>query len=495
MSELVAIVLAAGKGTRMKSELSKVLHTLAGRPLIHYPIASAIEAGAGKIVVVASPENRDLIESYLHSAFGRRRITLTIQDPPRGTGDAARVGLAAVPDEAERVLILNGDVPLLRSEDLERLGEALDDHTSSSLSFLSCDLDEPAAYGRILREENGDVLEIREFRDLTTDAQRAVTEVNAGIYLAKVPALREALGQLSDNNAQGELYLTDVVALARQAGAPALGVLAQPDAMRGVNDRSELAAAERVLFARIAERHGKAGVSVRGDARIDDTVTIEPDATIEGGVCLRGKTRVGKGTTVDVGCVITDSTIGSNAMLKPYSVVVASEVHDWAQIGPFAHLRPGSVIEDKAHIGNFVETKKTVVRKGAKANHLAYLGDGDIGEGANVGAGTIFCNYDGYKKHLTVIKAGAFIGSDSQLVAPVTVGEGAYVATGTTVTKDVPDDALAIGRIKQENKLGYAARLKARLSAAAKRDSEKLQAAKPVPPTGETGRDTEVNDS
>jgi bifunctional UDP-N-acetylglucosamine pyrophosphorylase/glucosamine-1-phosphate N-acetyltransferase len=258
--------------------------------------------------------------------------------------------------------------------------------------------------------------------------------------------------------------LTDVNALLARSSR-VTGVLGHADALLGVNDRSQLAQAEELILQRIRTRHAKNGVTVRGAPRIDDGVEIGVDALIDDGVCLRGQTRIGARTVVDVGCVITDSSIGEAAMVKPYTVITSSNVGDGAQLGPFAHLRPESEIEADAHIGNFVETKKTRVRRGAKANHLAYLGDGDIGERANVGAGTIFCNYDGFNKHKTTIGADAFIGSDSQLVAPVTVGRGAYVGTGTTVTMDVPDDALAIGRIKQTNKEGYAPRLKARFLA------------------------------
>jgi bifunctional UDP-N-acetylglucosamine pyrophosphorylase/glucosamine-1-phosphate N-acetyltransferase len=282
--------------------------------------------------------------------------------------------------------------------------------------------------------------------------------------------LKQAVGQLTPTNAQGEYYLTDVVAMAARAGG-AVAFRGDAGALLGVNDRSQLAQAEDLLYERIAERHALNGVTVRSGAKIADPVTIEAEATIESGVCLRGSTHVEAAATIDVGCVVTDSRIGKNALLKPYTVVTASSIGPWAQVGPFAHLRPGSQIDDKAQIGNFVETKKTRVRRGAKANHLSYLGNGDIGEGANVGAGTIFCNYDGYQKHTTTIGPGAFIGSDSQFVAPVTVGKNAYVATGTTVTHDVPEDALAIGRTKQDNKEGYAPRLRGRLSAAARAKS------------------------
>ncbi len=460
MPSLEAIVLAAGQGTRMKSALPKVLHHAAGRPLLHFPVQAALEAGATRVIVVLSPQTREPAESYLAQTFGRERIVVAVQDPPRGTGDAARVGLEHV--SAERVLILYGDTPLVTQHDLAPLLADAD----APLTLLSCELDDPKGYGRVLRDADGDgrVLEVREHKDLKTDAERATREIHAGMYAASTAFARTAIAQLTPNNAQGELYLTDIVAIAARESR-ATAVLGHPDVLLGVNDRTQLAQAEDILYRRIAQRHGREGVTVRGDARIDDSVMIEPDVTIEAATRLRGNTTVRRGATIDVGCVVTDSEIGERALIKPYSVITESRVGPAAQIGPFAHLRPGSQIDEEAHIGNFVETKKTRVRRGAKANHLAYLGDGDVGERANVGAGTIFCNYDGFAKHPTIIGEGAFIGSDSQLVAPVTIGKGAYVGTGTTVTKDVPDDALAIGRARQENKLGYASRLKTRLQA------------------------------
>lgn len=462
-STLTAVVLAAGQGKRMKSSLSKVLHTAAGRPLVYYAVRAALDAGATNAVIVASPGNRDAVHAYLERAFGAERIRTVIQDPPRGTGDAARYGLEGV--QSERVLILYGDTPLITAKDLTALSAELDAHPGADLVMLSCVLDQPSGYGRVLRDAAGKVLEVREDKDLKTEQERGVREVNAGVYVARTSFLREALLGLSPANAQGEYYLTDVVAAAAQAGG-AYSVLGHPHALLGVNDRSQLAEAEDILFARTRMRLAEAGVTVRGDARIDDSVSVEPDATIEAGVRLRGETRIGASAFIDVGCVIVDSSVGERAVVKPYTVITDSSVGPEAQLGPFAHLRPDSQIEEGAHIGNFVETKKTRVRKGAKANHLAYLGDADIGASANIGAGTIFCNYDGFQKHQTVIGEGAFIGSDSQLVAPVTIGKGAYVGTGTTVTKDVPDDALAIGRARQENKPGYASRLRGRLAAA-----------------------------
>jgi bifunctional UDP-N-acetylglucosamine pyrophosphorylase/glucosamine-1-phosphate N-acetyltransferase len=385
-----------------------------------------------------------------------------VQDPPRGTGDAARVGIERV--ETERVLILCGDTPLVRAEELAQLVAALEQPGADELSLMTCVLDSPHGYGRVLRDATGRVSEVREQRDLTGPEQHAVREVNAGMYAAKTEALRRALARIQPNNAQGEYYLTDVVALV--AGVSRVtGVSGHSEALLGVNDRAQLAEAEELMLRRIRLRHAKNGVTVRGTPRIDDHVEIGEDSLIESTVVLRGRTRIGKGSLIDAGCVVEDSTIGDGVLLKPHTVVSSSTVGDGAQLGPFTHLRPNSEIEAEVHLGNFVETKNTRVRRGAKANHLAYLGDGDIGERANVGAGTIFCNYDGFNKHRTVIGADAFIGSDSQLVAPVTVGRGAYVASGTTVVTDVPDDALALGRIKQENKLGYAPKLKARFAA------------------------------
>lgn len=460
--DLCAVVLAAGQGTRMKSPLPKVLHPLAGRPLLAYPIRAALAVGARRVVVVTS--GRPEIDEALAKEFPGVDIVTAVQDPPRGTGDAARVGLSLV--DSERVLILYGDTPLLDARELAQLVGLLDDG-QTALALLSAVLDDPFGYGRVLRDEQGQVREVREQRDLTSDAERAVREVNAGVYAARRAELERAVSRLSPNNAQGEYYLTDVVASIAAEGRVA-ALQGKREALLGVNDREQLREAEELMFARIRARWNRAGASVLGDARIDDTVEIGSNARIEPGVRLRGKTTLGPDSLVDVGSVVTNSAIGARVNVKPYSVITDSRVGDGAQIGPFAHLRPESEIDEEAHIGNFVETKKARVRRGAKANHLAYLGDGDVGEGANLGAGTIFCNYDGFQKHRTVIGAGAFIGSDSQLVAPVTVGKGAYVATGTTVTRDVPDEALAVGRVRQENKPGYATKLKERLSARAR---------------------------
>jgi bifunctional UDP-N-acetylglucosamine pyrophosphorylase/glucosamine-1-phosphate N-acetyltransferase len=457
---LTAIVLAAGKGTRMKSQLPKVLHPLCGQPLLEYPVTAAFEAGADQVVVVTSGQPE--ITTALVARYGSERLQVAVQDPPRGTGDAVRAGLELV--RHARTLILYGDTPLVRARDLNGLLEALD-APEQELALLTAVLDAPFGYGRIVRDKQGAIVEVREERDLRNHAERAIREVNAGMYAASTERLRAAVAELKPNNAQGEYYLTDIVAFLAQSSRVS-AVQGDADALVGVNDRADLAHAEELMFARQRDLHRRAGITIHGDARIDCGVQIAADAEIGAGVSLRGRCKIGARSRIDVGSVLVDSEVGEDAEIKPYCVIMQSSVGDGAQLGPFAHLRPESTIEANAHVGNFVETKKTRIRRGAKANHLSYLGDADIGERANIGAGTIICNYDGFLKHRTTIGEGAFVGSDSQLIAPLTIGKNAYIGTGTTVSEDVPDEALAIGRVRQVNKPGYAAKLRARLEAA-----------------------------
>ena len=454
----VAIVLAAGQGTRMKSSLPKVLHPVAGLPMVHHGVAAALGAGCAQVIVVVG-HGRELVEASLKAAFGER-VAFAIQLEQLGTGDAVRCGLAALPSGVERVLVFYGDAPLIEAMDL---AAAL--AVPGSLVVATCSLANPFGYGRILRAANGELVAIREEKDCSIE-ERSITEINPGVYVFAAQFLRAALTKLEPKNAQGELYLTDVVAIAATAMTPAVPVAARAEVLVGCNDRAQLFDAEVALRERIHTRLRKSGVTVAAGALVDAGVVVEPDASIGPNVVLRGKTLVKSGARIDVGCVLDNVIVEAGAYLKPYSVAQDSVIGARAQVGPFAHLRPESHLGEDVHIGNFVETKKTTLAKGAKANHLAYLGDGVIGERVNIGAGTIFCNYDGFQKHTTTIEDDAFIGSDSQIVAPVTIGRGAYVGTGTTVTKSVPADALALSRTKQENKEGYAARLKARFKAA-----------------------------
>jgi bifunctional UDP-N-acetylglucosamine pyrophosphorylase / glucosamine-1-phosphate N-acetyltransferase len=458
-----AIVMSAGLGTRMRSAMPKALFPLCGRPLVYYPVAAALDAEAGEVVVVVG-HGRDAVSAYLKQAFGSR-VRTAVQEEQHGTGDAARAGLAAISESAKRILIVNGDTPLVMATDFAALFAALDADPQAHMALATCTLEDPAGYGRVLRDQNGSVAAIREQRDTKTDAERAVREINPGIYAGARAFFSEALASLTPNNAQGEYYLTDTVAFAIAKAGRVLGVAARAEVMEGINDRAQLANAERLLSARILDTHRRSGVTVQAGARIDHSVEIEADVTIESAVVLRGMTRIAKGATIDVGCVLTDVVVGENARLRPYTVAQDTVIGKAAQVGPFSHLRPATVLGPETHVGNFVELKKTTLGRGSKANHLAYLGDGIVGCGVNIGAGTIFCNYDGVRKHTTTVEDDVFIGSDSQIVAPVTLGKGAYVATGTTVTRDVPENALAIGRTKQENKEGYAVRLRTRMKA------------------------------
>jgi bifunctional UDP-N-acetylglucosamine pyrophosphorylase/glucosamine-1-phosphate N-acetyltransferase len=449
----------------MKSALPKVLHTLLGRPMLSYPVQAALDAGARKVVVVLG-HGRDQVEPELARRFDARVVT-TVQPEQRGTGDAARCGLLAAPEHQGLFLVFYGDVPLLPARALRQLCEHAQQNADRPLALLTATVDNAHGYGRMLRDAQGRVIGIREQKDCS--AQEAeIREFNPGVYAIAAPFFRTAVTQLKSDNAQRELLLTDLVAMAAAQG----GVADLPwDRMEleGVNDRTELVARERELRRALAKEHGKRGVTLRDPktAFIDADVEIAEDVVIESQVHLRGRCVIGKGAHIDTGCVLRDVTVREGARLLPYTVATHSVIGERAQVGPFSHLRPESELGPDAHVGNFVETKKTRLGQGSKANHLAYLGDGVIGAGVNVGAGTIFCNYDGYAKHVTVLEDGAFIGSDSQLVAPVTVGKDAYVATGTTVTSDVPSGDLAIGRARQENKKGLGIRLRERLKAKA----------------------------
>lgn len=465
----VALVLAAGQGKRMRSQLPKVLHPLLGRPMLSYPIDAAFRAGAERVVCVVG-HGAERVTEALRTRYADKVLT-ALQPEQRGTGDAARCGLTALPQWNGWIAIVYGDSVLITPQAISALVDHARAH-SGPLALLTSTLPDATGYGRILRDSAGRVLRVQEERDCSP-AERAVCEFNPGVYVVRAGFLREALENLKPTNAQNELYLTDLVAMAADnGGAAALDWDAAE--LEGINDRYELVTRERVLAERIALQHMAHGVTIRDpqQARIEPSVHIEQDVVIERGVELRGDTTVARGAHVDVGCVLTDTVVQEDAQVLPYTVATESVIGPGSRVGPFSHMRPGSELGRDVHLGAFVETKKTRMGQGSKANHLSYLGDGEIGSGVNIGAGTIFCNYDGVNKHMTVLEDGCFIGSDSQLVAPVTVGRNAYVASGTTVTSDVPAEALAIGRVRQQDKPGFAARLRERLLA------EKAQRAK-----------------
>jgi len=454
-STIACMILAAGKGTRMNSAKSKVLHPLLGVPMVAYPVESARRLGAGTIVAVLGHQIKEVAKA-LDERFGPGCVTVVEQKAQKGTGHAVRLGLGPLADFDGLVVILCGDVPLLRAETLDAL--VAQAKKSRGLAMLTSVVQDPTGYGRIVRDDAGKIREVVEHKD-TDNAQRRISEVNAGIYAGPAEFLRKATAKLSTRNAQAEYYLTDIVVQAAATiGVTSVDVSAEE--MSGVNDREQLVAAEKVLAGRIVREHMKLA-TFRGPESVvvEASVTIEADAEIGRNVVLRGSTHIGAGARIDDGCILTNTVVGKSTHVLPYCVATDSAIGENNKIGPFAHLRPGTVLAADVHVGNFVETKKTQLGRGSKANHLTYLGDTIVGEKVNVGAGTITCNYNGFEKRQTIIDDGAFIGSDTQLVAPVRVGKRAVVAAGSTITEDVHDGALAISRVPCKQVDGYADRL------------------------------------
>ena len=452
---IACLILAAGKGTRMRSTKAKVLHTLLGAPMVAYPVDRARELGASPVVAVLGHQI-DEVTRALQKRFGEEAVIVVEQEEQKGTGDAVRLGLGPLSGFEGLVLILYGDTPLLRSENLKAL--VAEAQTTGGLAMLTSVVRDPTGYGRIVRDDSGKIVEVVEHKD-ATQAERGIAEVNAGIYVAPAKFFRDATAKLSPRNAQGEYYLTDIVAQAATSiGVTSVDVAAEETS--GVNDRAQLVAAEKVLAERIVRGHLQyATFRAPSEVVVEPTVTIEPDAEIGRDVVLRGKTHIGEGARIDEGVILTNTIVGKGAHVLPYCVATDTTIGDNNKVGPFAHLRPGTVLDADVHVGNFVETKKTRLGRGSKANHLTYLGDTIVGEKVNVGAGTITCNYNGYEKCQTIIEDGAFIGSDTQLVAPVRVGKRAVVAAGATVTEDVREGALAISRAPLKQVDGYADRL------------------------------------
>ncbi len=440
----------------MKSERAKVLHPILGRPLAWYPITSAFELGAQQVVAVVGHQSEE-VKRALTAGFPGQALHFAMQAQQKGTGDAVNAARGALTSFSGAVLILYGDVPLLTVDTLARLMTAYE-ASKGPLAMISCRLDKPSGYGRVLRGPGRRVEGIVEDKDATSE-QRLITEVNAGIYAVEAKFLWGALEQLTPKNAQGELYLTDIVAQAAKVGEVAV-VEASEQETAGVNDRAELAERSEVMRERINLRHMRSGVTLLHPAStfIDAGVEIGPETTIGPGVSIQGECEVGAQVIIGQGSILMHTTVGDGSEVKPYSVTEDAVIGPNCHVGPFARLRPGTVLEENVHVGNFVETKKARLRKGTKAGHLAYLGDADIGADCNIGAGTITCNYDGVKKHETVLGSGVFVGSDTQLVAPVRVGDGAFIGAGSTITQDVPAGALALSRTAQSNQEGWAER-------------------------------------
>lgn len=452
------IVLAAGAGTRMKSKTPKILHTLGGRTLIGHALHSATGIEPEHLVAVVGHEREQVTEAIAEVADEQGTdLTIAIQDQPLGTGDAALAGLVAVPDDfAGTVIVTAADVPLLDAPTLRGL---LDTHVAGDgaavtvTSFIAAD---PAGYGRIVRDHNGDVQAIVEHRD-ATEQQLAITEVNAGVYAFDSNSLRSALRRLSTDNAQHELYLTDVVEITRNAGKTVRAfTVDDPMLVAGCNDRAQLAELAAELNRRIIRRHQLAGVTVVDPTTtwIDIDVTIEVDVRIDPGTQLLGHTAIGSDAIVGPDSTLTDVTVGRGAqVIRTHGSDAA--IGDNATVGPFAYLRPGTVLGVGAKIGTFVETKNAVIGTGSKVPHLTYVGDATIGDETNIGASSVFVNYDGVHKHRTVIGSHCKTGSDNMFVAPVQVGDGAYTGAGTVVRDDVPPGALAVSAGAQRNIDGW----------------------------------------
>lgn len=454
----VAVILAAGLGTRMKSRLPKVLHPILGDPSLLWVLRALPSDLGGAVVVVhhGKEQVERAIGAWQTAGLLPCPISTVDQGVPLGTGHALQ---ACIPEldrlGAGQVVILCGDVPLTTPGTVQRL-------CASEALLLAMDLQTPGAYGRVLQHPDGRLAGLVEAKDATPE-QLAVQRVNGGAYSLPWPALRLALLGLTNDNAQREYYLTDaVVGVAREI--PVAVEVCDPEELAGMNSRQDQAALQAAAQRRI-ERHWMAeGVTFLhpGSTLVGPRVHLHQDVLLEPGVRLEGAVVVGEGTRIGQGTVITDSTLGPGVEVRPYCVIERALVGEGSKVGPFARLREGTELAEKVHIGNFVETKKAKLQRGAKANHLAYLGDTEVGEGTNIGAGVITCNYDGVNKHRTLIGRNVFIGSDTQLVAPLVIGDGVLIGAGSTITKDVPTDALALSRTPQVNREGGAPRLRTR---------------------------------
>lgn len=440
-----SIILAAGQGTRMKSSTSKVLHQIFHKPLVYYPIEAAKYAGAEKVCLVVGHKAEEVMETFGDS------VEYALQKEQLGTGHAVMQALDFIGDEGE-VLILYGDTPLITAETIEKM-LAFHRKKKNAVTVLSAIVDNPTGYGRIVRDESKHFVKIVEQKD-ATDEEKRIGEINGGMYVFEAAHLKSALSKITNNNKQKEYYLTDTIEILLQEGynVDAIAIM-NPDDILGVNSREQLADATTIMKKRINKKHMENGVTLIDpqNTYIDPSVVIGQDTIIEPGCIIQGTTSIGENCIIGYNTKIKDCQIADHVAIET-SVLVESKVEQGTHIGPFAYIRPNSYIGENVKIGDFVEIKNATIAEGTKVSHLTYIGDADVGSKVNFGCGTVVVNYDGEKKHRTTVKDNAFIGCNTNLVAPVTVEEGAYTAAGSTITQDVPEKSLAIARAKQENK-------------------------------------------
>jgi bifunctional UDP-N-acetylglucosamine pyrophosphorylase/glucosamine-1-phosphate N-acetyltransferase len=452
LERVATIILAAGKGTRMKSDLVKVLHPLLGLPMLSYPVGLSLNGIKAEKTIVVVGHQADRIQER----FKDLKIEFALQQEQLGTGHAVLQVVPFLHSFSGTVLILCGDVPLVKLETLRSFIETYRKN-ESTLSVLTAVVEDPFGYGRILRNPEGWLERIVEEKD-ASEEEKTIREINTGIFCVKAPFLKEGLREIGRENAQGEYYLTDLVEIAKKNGLRCSAhIVVDPVEVKGINTRIDLAMANEVLRQEKLKDLMLSGVTII-DPRttyVDRTAEVGKDTILYPNCHLQGKTRIGERCIIEPNSKVSDSLIGDEVTIHANSVITESKIEDGAIIGPFAHLRPLSEIKAKAKIGNFVEVKKSIIGKGSKANHLSYIGDSFLGESVNIGAGTIFCNYNGFEKHQTIIGDRVFVGSNVELVAPVKVGSDSSIGAGTTVTKDVPNGALAISRVKQKNIKGW----------------------------------------
>ncbi|WP_256935874.1 bifunctional UDP-N-acetylglucosamine diphosphorylase/glucosamine-1-phosphate N-acetyltransferase GlmU [Vibrio diabolicus] len=442
-----AVILAAGKGTRMHSNMPKVLHTLAGKPMAKHVIDTCTGLGAQNIHLVFGHGG-----DQMQTTLAEEPVNWVLQADQLGTGHAVDQASPRFEDD-EKILVLYGDVPLISAETIENL---LDAQPTGGIALLTVMLDNPTGYGRIIRK-NGPVVAIVEQKD-ATEEQKQIKEINTGVMVATGGDLKRWLSGLNNNNAQGEYYLTDVIAAAHDEGRAVEAVHpVNAIEVEGVNDRAQLARLERAFQSMQAQKLLEQGVMLRDPARFDLRGELQcgMDCEIDVNVIIEGKVSLGDNVVIGAGCVLKDCEIDDNTIVRPYSVIEGATVGEECTVGPFTRLRPGAEMRNDSHVGNFVEVKNVRIGEGSKANHLTYLGDAEIGQRTNIGAGTITCNYDGANKFKTIIGNDVFVGSDSQLVAPVTIADGATIGAGTTLTKDVEEGELVITRVKERKINGW----------------------------------------